>query len=333
MDPDNLVIGFMGDVMIGRGVNAILATRGYNYVWGDTLNLLRSTDLNIANLETTLTNSDHEVPKVFNFKASPDRVKCLTDANIQVVNLANNHILDFAEEGLKETLATLDSAQIQHTGAGINIDSASSPVIVNRKNISLAILGCTDNEPGWKATATKTGVNYVDVSNKKDREKILQYVEQLQKQNDFVIVSIHWGPNLKEFPEKQFIAFAHEMIDHGASVIHGHSAHNFQGIELYKQKLIFYDTGDFVDDYIVHADLKNDHCFFFMVAFSKYEIVKTKLVPVLISNYQANLASDENKNWSIKRIRQLSAKFGTTITEQGEVLIAKQKEAIKNNNP
>lgn len=333
MDPDNLVIGFMGDVMIGRGVNAILATRGYNYVWGDTLKRLRSTDLNIANLETTLTNSDHEVPKVFNFKASPDRIKCLTDANIYVVNLANNHILDFAEEGLKETLATLDSAHIQHTGAGTNIDSASSPVILSRKNISLAILGCTDNEPGWKATTTKTGVNYVDVSNKKDRQKILQYVEQLQKQNDFVIVSIHWGPNLKEFPAKRFTGFAHEMIDHGASVIHGHSAHNFQGIELYKQKLIFYDTGDFVDDYIVNADLKNDHSFFFMVEFSKQEIVKTKLVPVLISNYQVNLAPDENKNWSIKRIRQLSAKFGTTITGQAEVLIVNQKEAIKYNNP
>lgn len=333
MDPDNLVIGFMGDVMIGRGVNAILATRGYSYVWGDTLNLLRSTDLNIANLETTLTNSEHEVPKVFNFKASRDRIKCLTDANIHVVNLANNHILDFAEEGLKETLETLDSAQIHYTGAGMNFDSASSAVIVNRKNISLAILGCTDNEPGWKATAAKTGVNYVDVSNKKDREKILQYVEQLQKQNDFVIVSIHWGPNLKEFPGKQFIGFAHEMIDHGASVIHGHSAHNFQGIELYKQKLIFYDTGDFVDDYIVLADVKNDHSFFFMVEFSKHEIVKAKLVPVLIANYQVNLAPDENKNWSIKRIRQLSVKFGTSITDQGDVLIAKQKDAIKNNNP
>lgn len=331
MDADTVVIGFMGDLMIGRGVNAIIATRGYNYVWGDTLQLLRNTDLNIANLETALTNSDKEVPKVFNFKASPDRIKCLTEANIAIVNLANNHVLDFSEQGLQETLATLDNAGIEHTGAGTNIEVAAQPVTVNKKNISFAVFGCTDNEPDWKATETTPGINYIDVSNKSDREKILGTVEQLEKQNDFVIVSIHWGPNLQEIPGKHFTSFAHEMVDHGASVIHGHSAHNFQGIEVYKQKLIFYDTGDFVDDYMVHADLRNDHSFFFIVEFTKQEIIKTKLVPVLISNYQVNLAPDENKSWSIQRIQQLSAKFGTKITGQGDILIATQ-EAVKSNH-
>lgn len=332
MNPNHLCIGFIGDLMIGRGVNAIISTEGYNYVWGNTLQLLNSTDLNIANLETTLTNSDKEVPKMFNFKASPDRIKCLSEANIAIVNLANNHILDHSKEGLQETIATLDSAGIQHTGAGMNIQSAFAPAILNKKNISFAVLGCTDNEPAWRASETTYGVNYIDVSNKNDRKKILHSIQQLQKQNDFVIASIHWGPNMKEVPNKQYIAFAHEMIEQGASVIHGHSAHNFQGIEVYNQKLIFYDTGDFVDDYFVHADLKNDHSFLFIVEFSKPEIILTKLVPTLISNYQVNLAPKENFKWSIKRIQQLSAKFGTTISEQGEVMITNQ-EQHKNNNP
>lgn len=319
----------MGDVMIGRGVDAILATRGYSYVWGNTLPLLRSTDLNIANLETTLTTSEKEVFKVFTFKASPDRIKCLNDANITAVNLANNHILDYDEEGLMETIAVLDAAGIQHTGAGKNDVAANAPAIINRNEISLAVLGCTDNEPGWKASNKKCGTHYVDVSNKNDRRSILQAIEQLKQQNNHVIVSIHWGPNLKEYPDEAFVSFAQEMIDHGASLIHGHSAHNFQGIEVFRNKLILYDTGDFVDDYVVHAVVRNDHSFFFMVTFSKEKIVKINLEPVLISNYQVNLAREESSRWSLERMQELSEKFGTNIMN-GEVLLAEQAAKIEN---
>jgi len=325
MDNPKLVIGLAGDVMIGRGVDYVLSRKDYSYVWGNVLPALRTTDLNIVNLETTLTNSNKKVFKTFNFKATPDKIKSLTEARITIVNLANNHILDFSEEGLAETIQTLNASGIKFVGAGKNVREAAKPVIILKNNISIGVLGYTDNEPGWKAGAFTGGVNYINIYSKNDRNKVLLSIEQLQKETNIVIVSIHWGPNMKEAPDKHLIDFAHEMTQHGADIIHGHSAHNFQGIEIYDQKLIFYDTGDFVDDYVVDPELKNDHSFFYLVELDKRGIIKAGLIPVLISNCQVNLATEEDYKWSLQRMQYLSAKFKTTVNDKGEIVLTRIK--------
>ena len=321
MSNNNISIGFAGDVMIGRGVNAAITDKGYSYPWGNMLPILKNTDINIINLEAALTNSNKKVYKVFNFKASPDRIKTLEEACVTIVNLANNHILDFSEEGLIETIQTLDNSGIKHTGAGRNENEAEKPVIRTVKNSTLGMLGFTDNEPGWKAGNSTSGVNYIDISNSDDCKKALTAISTLDKKTDLVIVSIHWGPNMNEEPERHFIDFAHAMIEHGADIIHGHSAHNFQGIEIYRHKLILYDTGDFVDDYAVDPYFRNDHSFFFKVEASQQGIEKVVLIPVLISKYQVNLASGEDYKWSIQRMQKLSSKFGTKLSDEGEVLL------------
>ncbi|TRW98923.1 CapA family protein [Flavobacterium gawalongense] len=321
MSDNTITIGLTGDVMIGRGVNATISNNGYAYPWGNVLPVLKNTDINIINLEAALTNSTKKIFKTFNFKATPDRIKTLTVANITVANIANNHILDFSEEGLIETIQTLNAAGILHAGAGMNENEAEKPVILTTKNNTLGVLGFTDNEPRWKAGISACGVNYIDISNENDCNKALTAIAKLRKETDIVIVSIHWGPNMNEEPERHFVDFAHAMIDHGAAIIHGHSAHNFQGIEVYNHKLILYDTGDFVDDYVVDPYLKNDHSFFFKVEVSKQRIEKVVLIPVLISKYQVNLAIGEDYKWCIQRMQQLSAKFGTKLSDKGEVLL------------
>ena len=321
MSNDKLILGLAGDVMIGRGVDYALTREGYSYIWGNVLPILRSTDLNIVNLETALTKSHHKVLKTFNFKASPDKIKSLVEAKITIVNLANNHILDFSEEGLADTIQFLDFAGIKFVGAGKNENEASRAVIFSKNNISIGVLGFTDNESGWRAGSSTWGVNYIDVGIHKDRHRALQRIERLKSEADIVIVSIHWGPNLKKIPSRQFIDFAHQMIHSGASIIHGHSAHNFQGIEAYDHKIIFYDTGDFIDDYIVHPDLKNDHTFFYRLELDKTGITKAELIPVLISNCQVNLAAGDDYIWSLKRVQQLSSDFNTQINDKGEIVL------------
>ena len=321
MGGEKLTIGFAGDVMIGRGVDTIISKTGYLYIWGDVLPLLRVTDINIINLETTLTSSDKEVFKVFNFKAAPDRVQSLRKAGITIANLANNHILDFSEEGLIETIQMLNSSGIFYTGAGINAKEAAKPAIIIKKNTAVGVIGFTDNEPGWKAGVSSCGVNYIDISERNDRCKALLYIEQLRNATDIAIVSIHWGPNMCEEPSHEFIAFAHEIIDAGADIIHGHSAHNFQGIEIYNGKIILYDTGDFVDDYRVDPWLRNDHSFFFWVEVTNRQVTKLELIPVIISGCRVNLAKGEDYKWSIQRMLQLSASFGTRLNHLGEVAL------------
>ena len=321
MEDDLITIGLAGDVMIGRGVDAAISNKGYVYPWGDVLPLLRNMDINIINLEAALTHSDKRVFKTFNFKATPDKIKTLTEASITAVNLANNHILDFSEEGLAETIQALDGANIKHVGAGMNEEEAQKPVLLSKKDIRIGILGFTDNEARWKAGAFSSGTNYISIYSKEDCNKALIAIANLRKETDFVIVSIHWGPNMNQEPDRHFIDFAHSMIDQGADIIHGHSAHNFQGIEVYNHKLILYDTGDFVDDYAVDPIFKNDHSFFFKVTLSRERIEKLELIPVLISNYQANLATAKDFKWCIDRMQYLSAKFGTKMSDRGEVFL------------
>ncbi|MDN3656584.1 CapA family protein [Ferruginibacter paludis] len=318
---DKLIIGLAGDVMIGRSVDPVISTEGYSYVWGNMLPLLRGTDLNIINLETTLTSSEKKVSKVFNFKAAPDKVKSLTEAHITFANLANNHILDYSEEGLKETLQVLHNADIQYTGAGMNQQEAERPCFFAKNNLRLGLLGYTDNEPGWSAGISKSGINYINVSAKKYRQKVLEAIVRVRTETDIVVVSMHWGPNMRQEPSDEFIAFAHDMVEMGADIIHGHSAHIFQGVEVYHNKLVLYDTGDFVDDYVADPILKNNLSFLFRIEMTGKGIEKLTLTPALIGNYQVNQATGKNYEWSIKRMQQLSVRFGTTVSDTGEVMI------------
>ena len=312
---NQLLIGMVGDVMLGRLVNEKISRTGYTYPWGETIGLLRKTDINIINLETTLTSSTKKVPKVFNYKAETDRVQSLIEAKIDVCNLANNHILDFSEEGLIETILTLDKAGIKHVGAGINKQEAAEPVTIEKKNIAVGIIGFTDNEPGWVAKENKPGTNYVRVG---DIGRVKKEIVKLRDKVDVLVFTIHWGPNMRKRPTKQFRDFAHRVIDAGVDIFHGHSAHIFQGIETYKGKLILYDTGDFIDDYYVDPFLRNDQSFLYLVDVDKDGLKKVELVPVLISQMQVNKARGSNYRKTVDRVKELSKEFGTTITETSE---------------
>lgn len=301
-----VVIGFAGDVMIGRLVNKVLIRKPSHNIWGDFLPILRKTDLNIINLEAALTHSQKVVSKVFNFKADPKQVSVLLDGAIHVVNLANNHILDYNEEGLLETLETLDQANIAHVGAGRNLSEAAHPAILVRKGIRVGFLGCTDNEPSWKAAQDKPGVLFLKIG---DIEAIREPIGKLRPKVDLLILSIHWGPNMREKPTQSFVQFAHHMIDLGVDVIHGHSAHLFQGIEFYKGKLILYDTGDFVDDYQVDPLLRNDRSFFFEIRVNQQGIQSLELIPSLIGNCQVNIAKGHEAHEAFEHMQRLINEF------------------------
>ena len=305
-----VIIGFAGDVMLGRLVNEKLKQTNATYPWGNMLPLLLANDLNIINLETAITTHEQKVPKVFNFKTDPNNVQTLIEGNIHVVNLANNHILDFGDKGLFETLETLEKVQIQYIGAGRNIKEAQRAAVVSKNGITIGIIGFTDNEPTWLATDTKPGINYIKVG---DIDKVKKSIDQVRDQVDILIATVHWGPNMRERPTQEFIDFAHAIIDAGVDVIQGHSAHIFQGIEVYKNKLVLYDTGDFVDDYRIDAQLRNDLSFLYQIEVAKDGIKKLTLTPVHIDNMQVNKATGTDAQWALDRIQKLSAEFNTQI--------------------
>jgi len=322
----HITIGLAGDTMLGRGVNEILAVKPSTYPWGNLLPLLHQTDFNLVNLETTLTRSMKKVPKVFNFRSDPKNIQSLKDAHIDAVCIANNHILDFGVEGLLETISTLDQAGIKHIGAGKNIREAQQPVIMNKNGITIGIIGYTDNEPSWIATKTQPGTNYISVAH---GNTILPMLTELKKQVDFLILTIQWGPNMRQCTTREFQQFAHNVIDAGVDLLHGHSAHILQGIEHYNNGLILYDTGDFVDDYAIDPLLRNDQSCFFEITLEKKDcqihITYVKLHPIEISNYQVNHALEPEAHEIIAHMQHLSAEFDTHITNEGTVILPTQE--------
>jgi poly-gamma-glutamate capsule biosynthesis protein CapA/YwtB (metallophosphatase superfamily) len=319
----SIKIGLAGDVMIGRLVDEYLTWAKSDSLWGNMLPLMRSTDFNLVNLEAALTTHDKAVPKVFNFKSHPKHVKSLVEANIKVVNLANNHVLDYDREGLLETLKTLDRAGIQHVGAGKNIEEAQRPITIECKGVRIGFLGATDNEPTWAATSSHPGVFYLEIG---DIDALLEKVRQLKATVDYLILSIHWGPNMQERPSSRFRKFAHQLLDCGVDLIHGHSAHIFQGMENYGHGMILYDTGDFVDDYYVDPHLRNDLSFFFIAEVSKRGLRSLRLIPVEISNFQVHRASNEMARQIIERMRLLSSEWHTPLKVKNEELIYEVKD-------
>lgn len=314
---DKIVIGLTGDVMIGRLVNHYLDAVDPSFIWGNLLPILKRTDMNLINLETALTTSKKKVPKVFNFKADPAKVRSLCDASVHVANLANNHVLDYNQEGLFETLSTLDRVGIKHVGAGKNLEEASAPVIMNVCGMNIGILGCTDNEPTWCATETTPGIRYLDI---RDFEEIKKDIQTLRSKVDVLILSIHWGPNMKQRPSHEFTKFAHQAIENGVDLLHGHSAHIFQGVEIYKGKLILYDTGDFIDDYAVDPFLRNDWSFLFLVELSRSGIQQLRCIPAVIDNCQVNKAVGKEAKEIIKRMKNLSREWNTSFQDSDDDL-------------
>ena len=318
-------LALVGDVMLGRRVNDALRTLRPEQLWGDVLPLLGSTDLRVVNLECAIT--DHKqpwtrVPKVFHFRADSSTIEVLKVARVDVCSLANNHTLDFEELGLLDTMEHLKTAGIWYAGAGYNRKEAARPALLAVRPADqptrVALLAFTDNEPSFAAGSDRPGTNYLPVSLEPN---VLGRVEAAvtaarEAGAETVVFSNHWGPNMVQRPSTLFRRFAHAAIDRGVDVYYGHSAHVFQGVEIYRGKPILYDTGDFIDDYAVHPKLRNDWSFLFKVSLEGSEFRRLELVPVTLPYTRVQLAKGKEREAILDRMEHLSGEMGTAFVRR-----------------
>lgn len=311
-------LALVGDVMLGRHVNEALRVFGPRYPWGNTLHLLRQADVALANMECVV--ADDGVPwqrtlKTFHFRADPIAVTALQVAGIDAVGLANNHVLDFEVGALLETLDRLDAARIARAGAGRDLAEAARAAFINVCGVRVALIAFTDNEPGWAATATGSGINYIPIIPDQRHLSLVRHSIDVARSGgaDLVVCFAHWGPNMRQRPTPVFREFARMVLEAGADLYCGHSAHIFQGIELHLGKPILYDIGDFVDDYAVDPALRNDQSLLFTITMTKQGVWRLEAVPVRIHNCQANLAAGDDFAPIAARLRSLSAEFGTEV--------------------
>jgi poly-gamma-glutamate capsule biosynthesis protein CapA/YwtB (metallophosphatase superfamily) len=277
-----------GDVMVGRGVDQVLAhsvdatlfepyvrsARTYvelaesasgpiprqvpaTYVWGEALaELARSApDARIVNLETALTTSATPWPaKDIHYRSHPANVEVLTAADIDCCSLANNHALDWGHDGLLETLEVLRAAGVAVAGAGSDRAEAEAISILKCATGRVLVVGFGSTTSGvppeWAATDRRAGLDVVDGWSDRIATRIAERVASIRRPGDVLVASVHWGSNWGyEVPPMQR-QLAHRLVDvAGVDVVHGHSSHHPRPIEIHRGRLILYGCGDFITDY------------------------------------------------------------------------------------
>jgi len=319
-----------GDVMLGRGVDEALASMRPSEVWGDLLPHFRRADARIVNLECALTRSGREwerAPKVFHFRADPSAAAVLKAAGIDAVSLANNHVLDFEEEGLLETLEVLDRAGVRRAGAGRDLASARRPAPAAGGKV--ALLSITDNEPLFAAGPGKPGVNFFPDGGPATLDWIGKAAAAARRAGaEVVVLASHWGPNMVARPSPEIRALARGAVERGVDVYFGHSAHVVQGVELHEGKPILYDTGDFVDDYAVDPEMRNDWSFLFLLDFDGSRFRGLELVPARLSYARTAAASGAEAALIRRRMAARCAELGTRADERdGRLVVASASDS------
>jgi poly-gamma-glutamate capsule biosynthesis protein CapA/YwtB (metallophosphatase superfamily) len=295
------------------------------YVWGDALHELdrAAPDARVINLETSITSSDdYWKGKGINYRMHPDHIACLTAARINVCTLANNHVLDYGYEGLKETLETLKRAGLKAAGAGDTLAEASQPASVNltRGRLFVWSLGTESSgvPPVWAATTNRPGIDFLDSLSDHAADAIADRFTRVKQPGDIGIVSIHWGSNWGyDVPAAQ-IRFAQRLIDGGVDIIHGHSSHHPRPIHVYRDKLVLYGCGDFLNDYEGISGYEQYRGDLVLMYFPALEPVTGRLralrmVPMRVQKMKLNRASPAEVRWLQERVSHASADFGSDI--------------------
>lgn len=281
---------FAGDILLDEhyAVMANLRDRGGNVeeaFSAGLLEMMRSADVFMLNNEFTFTSRGMPTEgKQFTFRANPEKVSLLQDIGVDMVSVANNHIYDYGEISLLDTLDTLDNAGIAYTGAGKNLEEAMKPVYLIANGMKIGIISATQIErngtPDTKeATATTPGVlRCMDTTN------LLRVIAQMEEVCDYTILYIHWGTESQEeidwLQEEQAPVYAQAGVD----LIIGDHPHCLQKIDKVAGVPVIYSLGNFwfnsktQNSCVVEVVLKEEGLHTFRFIPCKQEDSRTRLL-------------------------------------------------------
>ena len=202
------------------------------------LDLNHKDDFYIANLEGPILKANH------NYSNMPKAGPYLCNNHVPDKNfifmLANNHTMDYGNNGLSNTLEYLNLKNIKNTGAGVNIEEASRELIIEQSGVRFGILSRCETQFGV-ASLRRPGVAPLD-------DTVYLSISRLRKKVDIVIVSVHGASEMSPWPSPYWQDKMRAFIDAGADIVHGHHSHIPQGYENYNNGIIFYGMGNFCVD-------------------------------------------------------------------------------------
>lgn len=325
-------------VRLAEEVNgAIPRPAAPSYVWGAALEEFdrMKPEVRIINLETSITRSADFVRKGINYRMSPENAECLMAAGIDCCALANNHVLDWGPAGLRDTLSTLKSLHIKSVGAGHDLEEASAPTVLQAGSrcrvLVFALASPSSGVPNnWAATPGAPGINLLRDLSDQSIARVCEQVARARKPGDIVVVSVHWGPNWGYEIGGDQMRFARALIDRAdVTIVHGHSSHHTKAIEVYRNRLILYGCGDFLNDYEGirgYEDFRDDLAlmYFADVDRGSRELVALEMAPLQIRKFRLVRASPPDVAWLQAVLDRECQKFATrvTLTREGRLALS-----------
>lgn len=247
-----VTLAVAGDFMLARGVASRIRSHGAGYPVALVAERLRAADLTVANLESPIGERGRPLPgKGIWFRAEPRAVETLTQAGLDLVIVANNHILDYDTENFLETLQHLERAGIRTAGGGRSLAEARQPAVLEAGGLRFAFLAYSAFADlfydfryprSFAATEDRPGVAPV-----RD-ESIREDIARAREAADVVAVAFHWGEEYQNHPTPEQVRLAHLSVDAGADLVLGFHPHAVQGFEVYRGALIAYSFGNFIMD-------------------------------------------------------------------------------------
>ncbi len=310
-----IIINAVGDIMLAGRWAPLLRQKGYDYPFAGVRKELLSSDINIANLESPIAEGGQEFSeKKFRFRAEPPVAKAIRSAGFNLVTLANNHSMDFGGGALSETLQNLSENGIAWIGAGNDLAEARKMALYTIKGKKVAFLSYSLTQPieffaGQNRPGTAPGYEKLVTAD----------IASARKQADYVIVSFHWGKEATGTVQQYQRAAARKAIDAGADVIIGHHPHVLQGIERYKNGIIFYSLGNFTFasksatadvSAIIRLRLTEDR--------REAEIVPLDVLHRRVG-FQPQILTGERSTAVIEKLNFLSEPFKTTIESKNGI--------------
>jgi poly-gamma-glutamate capsule biosynthesis protein CapA/YwtB (metallophosphatase superfamily) len=248
----------VGDIMLGRGVARAAAAGpqggGVAPALRPTRDRLAAADITVGNLESTLSRAGAPTQGGDSFAADPRAVRGLRSSGFDALSLANNHVGDFGDRALVQTVRRLRAAGLATFGAGKGPGQARAPAVVQRRGTTYAFLGFNAIgetpavAPGQPGAVTVSMPPRTGPLDRAELARFLRSVRRVDRAVDVVVVLPHWGTQYTNEPEPVQRRVARRLVSAGADLVVGGHPHWVQGVDVVDGVLVAHSLGNFVFD-------------------------------------------------------------------------------------
>lgn len=315
---DRVVMDFTGDVNLAEGWATTMYLDGQSgriqecfspALWEE----MQSADILMINNEFTYSSRGTPLPgKAYTFRADPERISAIAELGTDILSLANNHVYDYGEEALLDTLEVVEGAGIPYVGAGRNLEEAAKPAYFIANGRKIAIVSATQIERSLNYTKEATDVS-AGVLKTLNPDKFLAVIEEARSYSDYVIVFVHWGTENTKYYGSDQEELGQKFIEAGADVVIGGHTHCLQGFGYHNGKPIIYSLGNYwfngrtadtgLSQLVIHTDSNE---------------IDFRFLPCVQQGCRTSLAQEEDKRRILDLMQRISAS-GVSVGEDGFV--------------